>query len=102
MNLEEIEVRGLQARERGFDRVENGCAGESSLVDVLRQFVETGYSARAGAWIMTVYDARADGWIIGDKTEAFRCNNDLVTGDLILGRTMSGARRSENATVPFG
>ena len=35
MDLEEIEVRGPQAYERGFDRVEYGCAGETILVDVL-------------------------------------------------------------------
>ena len=75
VDLEKIEVRGLQARERGVDRVEDGCAGEPTLVDVLWLFLEIGRDVWVGAGI------------IADETKAFRRNHDLVTGDLILART---------------
>jgi hypothetical protein len=72
MNLEEIEVRGLQARERGLDRIEDGCTRKSFLVDILRLFVEARYHACA--------DAR----IVGNETKAFRRNHDLVTRNMML------------------
>ena len=75
MNLEEIKVRSLQARERSVDRIKDGCAGEPALVDVSWLFHEL------------ERDVCMDAGIIGDETRAFRCDHDLVTGDLILART---------------
>ena len=74
VNLEEIKVRSLQARERGVDRIEDGCAGEPTLVDVSWLFPDLGC------------DVCVDARIIGDETKAFRCDHDLVTGDFILAR----------------
>jgi hypothetical protein len=81
VDLEKIEVRGLQARERGVDRVEDGRAGEPALVDVSWLFLELGHEV----W--------ADAEIIGDEMKAFRRDHDLVTGDSILARTRTGPGR---------
>ena len=74
VDLEKIEVRGLQARERGVDRVEDGRAREPSLVDVSWLFLELGREV----W--------ADAEIVVDEMKAFRRDHDLVTGDLILAK----------------
>ena len=70
--LEEIKVRSLQARKRGIDRVEDGCAGEPTLVHVSWLFPEL--------WRAVCLDAG----IICDETKAFRRDHDLVTGDFML------------------
>ena len=71
-NLEEIKVCGLQARERGLDRVEDGRAGESTLIDVLTLFLEVGL------------EMCADADIIRDEKRVLRRDYNLVTGNLIL------------------
>jgi hypothetical protein len=80
VDLEEIEVRGLQARERGVDRVEDGRAGEPTLVDVSWLFVELGREVRVSTKI------------IADETKAFRRDHDLVTGDFMLATTRNNKK----------
>ena len=78
VDLEEIEVGGLQPHKRGVDRVENGCAGETTLIDVLCLLLQLRR------------EVGADAWIVSDETEAFRCDHDLVTRDLILSECENG------------
>ena len=89
MDLKEIDVRRLQSRKRGLDRVEDGCAGKPTLVHVSLLFLDTGNRERV------------DRDVVCNDTEAFRCDNDLVTRNLILGGTMRDARESKSANLPF-
>jgi hypothetical protein len=73
-NLEEIEVRGLQPRKRGFDRIKDGPAGQPTLVDVLSLFIE----------VRRKLCTDAD--VIGHEERVFRRDHNPVTGDLILAR----------------
>ena len=75
VDLEEIEVGCLQTRKRGVDGVEDGRAGKTTLVDVLRLVVEIRL------------DVSMNAGVVGNERKAFRCDHDLVTGDLILGKS---------------
>ena len=90
--LEKIEVRGLQARERGVNCVEDGRTGEATLVDIPRLVLEAGC------------EDRVDADIVGNESIAFRGDHDLVTGDLILGRDgeRCGGLQEQAHEVPFG
>ena len=87
MDLKEIDVRGLQSRKRGRGRIEDGCAGQPTLVHVSLLFLDTGN-----------YDC-VDSHIICNDAEAFRCDNDLVTRNVVLGGMMRDWHRNRRAQI---
>ena len=75
MDLVEVDVRGVQARERALDGVEDGRAREALLVDVLPPVVgHVGYGPGYDVSVRT----------LGDETVAFGGDDDLLAGNLVL------------------